>query len=492
MFKSIFLLPAFALVLSAEPRPVLLISIDGLRPDRVLKADQYGLKIPNLRRMVAGGAYATAVHGVFPTVTYPSHTTLVTGVSPAGHGIFANTTFDPTNANYGGWYWYAEDIRVPTLWDEASKAGLTTANVHWPVTVGAKIDWNLAQYWRAGTPDDRKLLRALCTPGLLDLLERDLPPYADGSDESLAADQRRNLFAIRLLELKRPAFMTVYFASLDHVEHQFGPFSPEANATLEQLDTLVGALRDAAGPGVVVAVVSDHGFVRIDKDVNLLTEFLKAGLITVDETGKVTSWQAGGWAAGATGAIMINPQAPAGTKERVAEVLGRLSKDPANGIQRVLDSKEIDRLHGFPGADFVVALRPGYSFGARVTGPLVTDSALRGMHGYLPDVADMDSTFLLAGPGVPAGRSLGEIDMRDIAPTLAAIVGVRLARAEGHDVLAGTGRSRPQCAPSEAGGPLRCAGVDVLAGTGRSRPQCEPSEAGGPLRCAGVDLRAAQ
>ena len=437
MLKSIpFLLLTLSANLAAARVPVLLISIDGLRPDCVLKADRYGLKIPNLRGMTVAGAYASGVHGVFPTVTYPSHTTLLTGVSPARHGIYANTTFDPGNVNYSGWYWYAEDIRVPTLFDEASKAGLSTANVHWPVTVGARIDWNLPQYWRAGTPDDRKLLRALSTPGLLDLLERDLPPYADGSDESLAADQRRNLFAIRLLELKRPAFMTVYFASLDHVEHQYGPFSPEANATLEQIDALVGALRVAEGPGAVVAVVSDHGFVRIDKDVNLLTEFLKAGLIAVDETGKVTSWQAGGWAAGATGAVLINPNAPAGTKERVAAMLGRLSQDPANGIARVLDKEEIGRLHGFPGADFAVALKPGYSLGAHVTGPLITESTLRGMHGYLPDVAGMNSVFLLDGPGVPAGRSLGEIDMRDIAPTLATLLGIRLVEAEGHDALA--------------------------------------------------------
>jgi predicted AlkP superfamily pyrophosphatase or phosphodiesterase len=427
---------ALALALHAERLPVVLISIDGLRPDCVLKGDDYGLKIPNLRRLVTSGAYATAVHGVLPTVTYPSHTTLVTGVSPARHGIYANTTFDPANLNYGGWYWYAQDIKVPTLWDEAGKAGLTTANVHWPVTVGAHIDWNLSQYWRAGTADDRKLVRALSTPGLLDLLERDLPPYADGEDETLAGDQNRARFATRLIELKRPAFMTVYFASLDHIEHQFGPFSAEANATLEQLDALVGAVRDAVGPGTVVAVVSDHGFVKISKDVNLLTEFLKAGLITLDDAGKVKSWQATGWGAGASGAVMINPDAPAGTKERVAALLDRVSKDPANGIQRVLGADELKRRGGFPDAAFLVALQPGYSFGARVTGPLVTDSTLRGMHGYLPDLADMDSTFLIAGPGIPAGRSLGPIDMRDIAPTLATILGIRLAEAEGHDVLA--------------------------------------------------------
>jgi predicted AlkP superfamily pyrophosphatase or phosphodiesterase len=106
-----------------SPAPVVLISIDGMKPDYVLEADKYGLKIPHLRRLVSEGAYASGVRGVLPTVTYPSHTTMVTGVSPAKHGIVANTPFDPFSRNFGGWYWYSEDIKVPTLWDVASKGG---------------------------------------------------------------------------------------------------------------------------------------------------------------------------------------------------------------------------------------------------------------------------------------------------------------------------------------------------------------------------------
>lgn len=127
---------------------VVLISIDGLKPEAVLQADAHHLKVPNLRRMVADGVYADGVIGVLPTLTYPSHTTILTGVSPAVHGIYSNTTFDPLNKNAQGWYWYSEDVKVPTLWDAAHSAGITTANVYWPVSVGAHVDYNLAQLWR--------------------------------------------------------------------------------------------------------------------------------------------------------------------------------------------------------------------------------------------------------------------------------------------------------------------------------------------------------
>ena len=119
------MIPGVILLLSITPgvahaEPVLMISVDGLRPGDVIEADKRGLKIPNLRRFLAEGSYASGVVGILPTVTYPSHTTLITGVSPDKHGIVNNTTFDPKAINQGGWYWYASDIKVPTLWLIAS------------------------------------------------------------------------------------------------------------------------------------------------------------------------------------------------------------------------------------------------------------------------------------------------------------------------------------------------------------------------------------
>src|SRR5262245_44324612 len=156
-----------------RPFPVVLISIDGLKPDYVLEADKHGLRIPNLRRLVTEGAHASGVTGVLPTVTYPSHTTMVTGVSPAKHGIIANSPFDPFSKNMNGWYWYVEDLKMPTLWDACAKARIPTSSVDWPVTVGANITFNIVQYWRADNAEDRKLIRALSTPGLFSEAERE-------------------------------------------------------------------------------------------------------------------------------------------------------------------------------------------------------------------------------------------------------------------------------------------------------------------------------
>jgi predicted AlkP superfamily phosphohydrolase/phosphomutase len=427
--------------------PVVLLSIDGLKPDYVLEADQHGLKVPHLRRLVADGAYASGVTGVTPTVTYPSHTTLVTGVSPSVHGILNNGPFDPLSQNANGWYWYAEDIKVPTLWDAAGEAGLVTANVDWPVTVGARIRHNIVQYWHGAPAHDHKLLRALSTPGLLDEAEREVGVYPAGYQYTLADDRARAKFVAWMIETKRPDFLTAYVSSLDEEQHHTAPYSKTTLETLEGLDALVGQLRAAAertyGRRYVMSVVSDHGHITATRDVHLNAALHDAGLIDLDAQGRITAWQAYAWSAGGSAAIVLKNPQDAAARTKVRAALQRVRADrrdagpgDAPAITRVVEGAELASLGGFPAASFVVGLSPGFKTGSALSGALVRPSgAPGGTHGYLPGPRDMESSFFIVGDGVPAGRNLGSIDMRDVAPTLARKLGVTLPRAEGRNRL---------------------------------------------------------
>lgn len=440
---TLFLILILGLCLLASARhrtitPVVLISIDGLKPDYILEAARHGLKVPNLRRFVKEGAFASAVTGVVPTVTYPSHATLVTGVSPAKHGIYANTPFDPFTKNQNGWNWYAEDLRVPTLWDACAAAGLKTASVDWPVTVSAKIDFNIVQIWRAATPEDRKLIRALSTPGLLTEAEKAIGNYPEGYDYTVEADKRRAAFNIYLLEKKRPAFLTTYFAGLDEVEHAHGPNSQEAYAALEELDALVGQVRAAAeklGNGkAIVAVASDHGFAPISKSLNVNAALREAGLIEV-EAGKVKSWRAITWNSGGSAFVMLKDKNDEAARRKVREVLQRLAADSSSGLFKFYEGDAALKLGGFPEAAFVIGTNPGTYVGGSFEMPIVRDIKPGGGHGFLPELSEMDSSFFIVGAGIPAGKQLGRIDMRDIAPTLAGLLGVKLPMAEGRNLL---------------------------------------------------------
>ena len=432
-----FALTGALLAGAAHAAPVLLISIDGLRPADVLEADARGLQIPALRRFVAEGSYATGVVGVLPTLTYPSHTTLITGTAPATHGIANNTTYDPLQINEGGWYWYASDNKARTLWDAAHDAGLTTANVHWPVSVGAKnVTWNLPQIWRTGHADDRKLVEALATPGLVTELETATgAAYADGKAEDLLADQIRTEFGVMMIVQHQPGFMTMYLAALDHTQHETGPGSPESHAALEMIDGFVGELVAAefkVHPDAVIALVSDHGFAPVDTVINLYRPFIDAGLVTLGPDGKIASADATPWGSGGSFAIRLARPDDKALKAKVAALLEKLAADPAARIERVIEAPAIAAEGGNADASFYVNLKIGAVAGPFVNGalPLAFPSPVKGMHGYFPAAPEMRSTFMIMGQGVPKAHKLGEIDMRAIAPTLAKTMGGTLPGAE--------------------------------------------------------------
>jgi predicted AlkP superfamily pyrophosphatase or phosphodiesterase len=402
----------FAASLAAQPRALVLISIDGLPPAYLNDADKYHLKIPALRRLMAEGTHADSVRNVMPTVTYPNHTTLITGVAPARHGIFNNTTFDPDHKNMDGWYWYAEDIKVPTLWDVAAKAGWPVGSVSWPVSVGGRgVNYLIPEYWRSQTAEDRKLMRALSTPGLFADLEPEAGPYITNLSDAIAGDLARTRYAVGIIRHKHARFITVHLAALDHLEHEHGPFSPEAFATLEEIDKMVASIETAMRaetPDTVVCIVSDHGFAKIDHQVNLAA-LMKGSQATV-------------WSASGSALIVLKDPA---ARAEVEKQLKQLAADPANGIDHIMDRKELASLGAAPNADFAVDMKPGFTVGSSAS------FKPGGTHGFSPEHPEMRATFVIAGPGIKRGGTLGEIDMRSIAPTLAKVMGGALPTAEG-------------------------------------------------------------
>lgn len=438
MFLVLFLAAEAA---CASAPSVLMISVDGMKPEYVTQADAHGLKIPFLRSLLANGTYASGVVGVWPTNTYPSHTTLLTGVTPAVHGVYNNLEFDPRHKFAESWYWYTAQIKVPTLWQAAKQAHLTTASVGWPVSVGSPdIDYLIPEYWRIFhptadlNPSDRHMIAALARPvGLLEEMQTRLGPYLMGNDTGIAADEIKTRFALDILARHRPRFMTIHLSALDEAEHEHGPFSAEANQVMEATDDMLSRLFAAAranDPVAITVVVSDHGFTALTHRVNLLIPFIQAGLITmIHDAGsapQVTGWAAEPWLASGMAAIMLRDSGDKATQDQVRGLLQRLQADPNNGIASVLEGAALSQRGAFPGAAFLVVMRPGYYTGSALSGDLVADMQGHGGHGFAPDEPDMHASLFLAGPGIARQRDLGVIDMRQIAPTVAGLLKVRL------------------------------------------------------------------
>ena len=160
----------------AAAHRLLVISVDGLDWRYLRDRDAMGLKIPNIRKLMAKSQVADGVVGVWPTITWPSHTTMLTGVRPDQHGILGNAGGPPDPALS---YWSASKIKVPTLTQCLAGAGRSVGAVNWPVTVDARIGWNLPEVYarRNGDSSDMDTVDKFGTPGLVAEIGRAYPSF---------------------------------------------------------------------------------------------------------------------------------------------------------------------------------------------------------------------------------------------------------------------------------------------------------------------------
>jgi predicted AlkP superfamily pyrophosphatase or phosphodiesterase len=430
-------LPAVCLLLAAGragAAPVVLVSVDGMLPVYYLEPDRLGLAIPNLRSLVREGGHAQGATSVMPSVTFPAHTTMITGVNPRRHGITNNSVFDPDGTLGGGWYFYYDDIKAPTLFGKARQAGLRTASVTWPVTAGAPVDFNIPDMYPTPTLREAKNLIALARTGPAAAIVAELMP--EPAALLNMRDELRARLAARFVR-ERPDLLAVHFLELDEDQHKFGPRSAQALATLERIDAALGVIFDelrAVGrwEETTVLVVSDHGFLGVDRQVHLASLLHTLGLSQVDHEGRLVSWRAVPVLAGGTAAIVMHPKATEADRRKVDEAVTLLLGNPAYGVGRAFRGAELAATGGFPGAHVVLEARPGYMFARAADGELVSlSTGFAGSHGYDPRRPEMRASFLIRGPRVRHDRDLGLVRLLDVAPTVARLLGIDLGVTEG-------------------------------------------------------------
>ena len=409
----------------------MVVSLDGFRPAYYLEPDRYGLKIPTLRALISQGASAEGMRSVFPTVTYPAHTSLLTGVSPRRHGIFTNEAPDPQMKF--GLRWYAEDVRARTLYQAAEEKGLRAALVFWPVTLGARADAVFPEFWR-GDRDDPKLLRTLSTPGLVRGVEQRFPDFRFDSPPE-TKDKDLTDIAVHLILTRRPNLLLVHLIQVDHTQHVTGLDSPETRAAVEnadaQLGRIVATLKESGlWETTVLFVVSDHGFAPVKTELRPAVLLRRAGLLTADVQGRVGDWKAGVACGGGTCEVLLKDPTDTATQAKVLKIFSPLAKKPGSGIARLYSPQETAALSPDPGAFIILEAAPGFSFSSSPEGQFMQPAKSRAMHGYSPDRPDQLAAFVVAGANVRPGR-LVEVSILDVAPTVAFLLGLDLPNVEG-------------------------------------------------------------
>lgn len=433
---------------SKPQKRVLVVSLDGLDSRYLHEADKFGLKIPTLRRLMANGATAKGVRSVYPSITYPNHTTLITGALPAKHGIFGNNVFEsPSDVKTGAGIWFAKDIKADTLWDAAKRSGLTTGLVSYPVAGGAG-DWNVPEIWKPGEGIEgaKQAIRENAVPkGFVEEVEAKIPNLYENYSED-EGDDTRTKFAEYIITEKKPNLMLVHLFDLDHFEHDFGPFTPESFAILEKVDGYVARLITAyerAGmlDETTVFITSDHGFKPITKQINPGVLLRKAVLIeAVDETqndGKlrttVKDWKAAVYVTGAACAIYLKDESDKAALKTLTEIFKPLEGKTDSGIYKILERKDIRKIGSNTRAAIMIDAGEGYTCGGNYSGEFITDTKTRGMHGYLPSRPDYYASFIASGANIKR-RGIEYINMTDAGVIIANMLGVKLKDASGKPI----------------------------------------------------------
>lgn len=431
----LFIVTQFNLAVKAQDKSlskhVVLISIDGFRPEFYLDEKW---PAPNLKSMAKEGTYALGVRSVFPSVTYPSHTTIITGAYPATHGIYYNSPFEP-DGQTGRWYWESDLIKTETLWDAVRKSGKTSASLIWPVSVGAPIDYNIPEVWTLDSSYGRiKPMEDNETPkGLLKEMELAVLGKMDTitfNGDYLNREDRTGEMGAYLLEKYKPNLMTIHLIATDHFQHEQGRNGKKVLTAIAAIDRAIGKIKEAAERAKIIGettfiIVGDHGFVDIHSALSPNIWLKEAGLLQEN----ATLWKAKFHTSGASAFLMLKDKKDKVSLDKIRKKLNSLP-DSYKKLFRIIERPELDAIGADPNAILALAPIPGVSMSASTKGKVIT-SRSGGTHGYFPDFKQIETGFVAWGAGISSGKEVPKMGLEDIAPLVSELLDLNFKTEDG-------------------------------------------------------------
>jgi hypothetical protein len=416
----------------AEPlaRHVVLVSIDGLRPEYYLDERW---PAPATRQVYLHGAHARAVRTVFPSLTYPGHVTLVTGAWPARHGVVNNRVVGPVDDP--PWLTRASDIKVPALWDAVRAGGGTTAALNWPLSAGAPIDWNVPDVWPGSVDRLIAATREASSPGTFDELEREACGrlrVENFNSRLIAHDVRLASMASYLYERHRPTLTLVHCEGAVQIQQEPDWRNARRPRALAAADLVVSLLlelieRAKQWNDTALIVTGDHGMAEVHTQLRPNIWLVEAGL-RPPRFADGAEWRASFHALGGSAVLRVNEPREA----NLAAVRELLDALPAStrALFRVVEREELAALGSDPEAPIALAAAPGFVIDDRTDPPVQQPNP--GMsHGHHPDLTDMDTGLVAMGAGIRAGACAPEMPLTAVAPLVAALLGLDFAAPDG-------------------------------------------------------------
>lgn len=390
-------------------------------------------------------ARVNRVRSVYPTITYPCHTTMQTGLYPDRHGILNNEA--PVMCEKSSrWQHMRDRIHGKTIFDYARERGLRTASVFWPVSGNdPSIDYLVDEYWPQSPEESTRdcFIHSGSSPEVMEkVVDPNLPLLENRNRQHPWCDAFVMGCACSMLREFRPNLLMVHPANVDAYRHETGLFTDKVTQALYETNLWFEQLFKAADDAGILDetdffIVSDHGQMNIRRCVALNVKLAEAGLIDVDENGDIRDWRAFCKSGGLSALVYLkNPENEIDYAETEA-LLRRLCDEEVYGISRVFTKAEAEKEQRLSGPFSFVVETDGYtSFSNDWIRPLVKplDNQNyrfgRASHGHLPEKGPQPTLFAF-GPHVQPGVVLENAHLVDEAPTFARILGIRMENIDG-------------------------------------------------------------
>ncbi|GAB3020196.1 ectonucleotide pyrophosphatase/phosphodiesterase [Niabella terrae] len=403
-----------------QKKHVLLVSIDGLRPE-VYKTDKWNA--PFLKRLKEKGVYADGVISVFPTVTYPSHTAIVTGQNPGVHGIYYNALYPPKN---GAWYWEASRIKVPTIWDAAHAAGLRSGAIMWPVTVGAPITYNFPV--RRPKKDEKGGQLEVTTPvvtpvGLMDEMAGELGRFSAASFDHDHLDITTGRMASYIIRKYQPELMAVHFLGLDHAQHAGGRNGRQLPHSIALIDSMLQVVVESYRQAGLLAttdiiITGDHGVVSVKRQISPNALLRQQGLISDN------GWKARFQSTGGSAFLYLKDPSDKAILDQVIRILKSVPAAQSRHFT-IIERPELDQLGVNPEVALALAADNSSALNGDTKLPLIKPKKkITGAHGHDPRMPEVYTGFIGYGPSFKSHSSLERLHLTDISPLVSTLLGI--------------------------------------------------------------------
>lgn len=421
-----------------EAKRMIVISLDA-----VGGMDEAFLRtLPNFKKFMDGAAVCNNVRSVYPSITYPAHTTIVTGRYPKNHGVINNTLLQPGKSS-PDWYWHRKYIQGTTLYDEAIKKGMKTAALLWPVTAKSAIHYNVPEIF-SNRPWTNQIMTSFFngTPVYQAVLNKKFGHLRDGKKQP-QLDDFVHACLLYTLEKYKPDLTLVHFTDADTNRHLYGVNSKEAKEALRRHDRRLGEIMTLLEQlsmleDTAVIVLGDHYQKDVGKIIYLNYVLLEHGYLSV-ENGKIKDWKA--ICKNCDGSAYIYLKKGFGyLKDELYGLFNNLRAREDSGIEHVYNHVEAVQKGADRRCALMLEAKDGYYFldswrvfseNVRAETDGLCPETLRAVHGYDPDKEDYATIFMAKGAGIARSVRVDKMRLIDEGPTLARLLGIDLGAVDG-------------------------------------------------------------